>query len=253
MKCPKCGEHSQDAWQPLQTMLPRKVMPLVGEVGLGEMFEQALPISDDTGREFLKLDWMRCGDEACMQTVVRCHETTVRWAGHVPIQHTETRFLYPSSSTRDSAPPEVPESMRRDYDEAGAILDLSHRMSAVLARKVVSDILKKYANRDENRLTNQIDKFLEQAGLPSAISSGLHHVREAADMSAHTQEEETDDGRAVIDIDREEAEWTLDFVQRLFDYLIIQPARDDAIKARIEDKSARAGRRPFGRRGQDKD
>jgi hypothetical protein len=32
-------------------------------------------------------------------------------------------------------------------------------------------------------------------------------------------------------------------VDRMFDYFIVQPAKDEAIKARIEDKSVRAGRK----------
>ena len=68
-------------------------------------------------------------------------------------------------------------------------------------------------------------------------------------MSAHTQEDseaqQSDQAAepAVVEIDHDEAEWTLDFVERLFDYFIVQPEKDKEIKARIEDKGARAGRK----------
>jgi len=251
MKCPRCGQHTTDAWKPLQTNIPRPAEEFRGggEMSLASMFIDTLPLGD-SGREFIKFDWMRCEDEACLQTVVRVHETTVNWVSNIPLQHSETRNLYPSASSRDPAPLGVPDSMRKDYDEAGAILELSPRMASVLARKIVSDLLKKYAKRDEKRLTAQIDSYLAQPGIPSWITSGLHHVREAADMSAHTQEdqsEDQEDAGTVIEIDREEAEWTLDFVLRLFDHFILGPAKDAEIQARIEDKSRRAGRRPFGR------
>lgn len=254
MKCPRCGDNTKDDWKPLQTNLPANPDDQLarGEIGVVGLFEQALPLGDNK-REYLKFDWMRCEVEGCHQTVVRVHEHTTIWHANVPIQHTETRNVYPSASSREAAPVGVPDSMRKDYDEAGTILDLSPRMAAVLARKIVSDLLKKYAKRDEKRLTAQIDNYLALPGIPSWISSGLHHVREAADMSAHTQEEhsadsESDESEAiVIEIDRDEAEWTLDFVLRLFDHFILGPAKDAEIQARIEDKSRRAGRRSFGR------
>lgn len=247
MRCPRCGDNTQDAWKPLQTMeAPRK--DRFGEISPGELFERSVPLGDND-YAYLTLDWMRCEGEECLQTVIRVHETTVL-DGYPPSQVTNTRFLYPTiSGSRAPAPLGVPEDMQRDYNEAGAILDHSHRMSAVLARKIVGDLLKRYAGRDEKRLTSQIEHYIAQPGVPGWLSSGLHHVREAADMAAHTQEEDGAEELIVIDIDSEEAEWTLDFVERMFDHFIIAPAKDEAIKSRIEAKSSRAGRRPFGKRG----
>ena len=127
-------------------------------------------------------------------------------------------------------------------------------MAAVLARKIVADLLKRYANCPQQRLTVQIDTFLGQPGHPSVVTKGMHHVREAADMSAHTQEEQGAETQEyedfIIEISREEAEWTLDFVVRLFDYFVVQPHEDETIMEGIEDKSRRAGRRPLSGDGE---
>jgi hypothetical protein len=106
----------------------------------------------------------------------------------------------------------------------------------------VGDLLKKYAGKDAKRLTAQIDSFTKESGHPSSLTSNLHHFREVGDFGAHTQE---DENASIIDVDREEAEWTLDLVDRLFDYFIVQPAKDEAIKGRLDAKIERAGRKPL--------
>lgn len=233
MRCPVCGVHSPPAWSLYQTHVDG------GWIG-------SLRAAEEARRE-VTADWMRCANEDCQQLIVRVHEHWQQFHNNVPFQHTDTWIARPRFGEAirpiDAL---VGEPFRKDYAEASAILDLSHRMSAVLARKIVSDLLRKYAGREEKRLTAQIDTYVAEPGHPSAITSGLHHVREAADMSAHTMEEpDTSEEPVVVEIDREEAEWTLDFVDRLFDHFIVQPAKDDAIKARIEEKGARAGRRPL--------
>jgi hypothetical protein len=60
-----------------------------------------------------------------------------------------------------------------------------------------------------------------------------------------TQEDKDSSEPAIIDVDREEAEWTLDLVDRLFDYFILQPAKDKAIKQKLDSKIKRAGRTPL--------
>lgn len=234
MKCPVCGEHTPPSWHPFQTHMASGLI-------------HALKAGKDDVQEDVSVDWMRCGNEECEQLVVRMQERQVEFVGNIPIEHRDSWLARPRfGQAQRPIDALIPEPFRKDYAEAGAILDLSHRMSAVLARKIVSDLLRKYAGRSEKRLTAQIDAYVTEPGHPGAITSGLHHVREAADMSAHTMEEpDTSEEPAVIEIDREEAEWTLDFVDRLFVHFIVQPAKDAAIKARIEEKGARAGRRPL--------
>lgn len=58
----------------------------------------------------------------------------------------ETWYVLPrfGSSVR-LIDPTVPDPYRRDYEEATAILDVSPRMSAVLSRRLLADLLEEYA------------------------------------------------------------------------------------------------------------
>jgi hypothetical protein len=70
----------------------------------------------------------------------------------------------------------------------------------------------------------------------------MHRFREVANFGAHT----TTSGQGeVIPIDRAEAEWTLDLVERLFDYLIVTPATDKKMREAIDEKIKAASRKPI--------
>ena len=120
------------------------------------------------------------------------------------------------------------------YQEAASILDESPRACAILARRVMTDLLKKYAGRSEHGLTDRINKFDKDTSYPSTLRDNLlQYGREIGDFAAHTQE---DDQANIVDVGPAEAEWTLDLVERLFEYFIISPARDAEIKAKMDKK-----------------
>ena len=132
--------------------------------------------------------------------------------------------------------------MARDFGEAAAILDISHRMSAVLARRILADVLEKYAGLDDYGLTKRIERFVNDTNRPAQLRLNLHHLREIADFSAHTQ---MDDQLTPLDVTQEEAEWTLDVVERLFDYFIVGPERDKNLREGMDAKIGKANRKPI--------
>jgi hypothetical protein len=121
-------------------------------------------------------------------------------------------------------------------------------MSAVLARRIVGDVLKDFAGKSQWSLTARIRSFIADGKHPSSLTDNLEHLREIADFGAHTQEaeQESEGGEmetVIIDADRDDAEWTLDLVDGLFDYLIVRPQKDEAMKAKWDKNIQRAGRK----------
>jgi hypothetical protein len=191
--------------------------------------------------------WLRCLE--CNHVLVRftqVRQQPVRdklprdW----PQLSADTWLVVPRRSTRpvhaevDKAIPQ----QAQYYRQAATILDESPIASAVLARRVLADLLKKYASRKEFGLADRIDKFNEDTSHPSGLRENLHHFREIANFGAHTQE---DDQTNIVDIDHDEAEWTLDLVNRLFDYFIVTPARDKEMRNKMDKKIDAAGRKPI--------
>jgi hypothetical protein len=206
-------------------------------------------------RGWVEIDWMICGNPECGELVIRMHETrpTGLWLegeeGRTRDTTTESWWIRPRFGSRP-LPKEVEEPFRTDYAEAAALLDVSPRMAAVLARRIVGDLLKKYANAKHWSLAARIRSFVAESGHPSGLTSNLEHLREIADFGAHTQEVELEreDGELevlIIDADRVDAEWTLDLIDRMFDYFIVQPARDEAMKSKWDDHISKTGRKPL--------
>lgn len=235
MKCPTCGENTPDAWEPLWRQAERGGQ--IHAINRGT-----------TGLVSISLDYMQCANPRCQEAVIRVHQTL---SGGLAAKTRSERgpelwYACPRGSSR-RVDPRVPEPFRRDYNEAAAILGLSPRMSAVLSRRIMGDLLKAYAGKDHFSLTARIDSFTSESGRPSTLTDNLHHFREIADFGAHTQEDQEAAGEvsAIIDVDREEAEWTLDLVDRLFDYFIVTPAKDEAVRRKMDEKIEKAGRKPL--------
>jgi hypothetical protein len=148
-------------------------------------------------------------------------------------------FARPRGVTR-LLDPLVPDPFRTDYVEAASILDLSPRMSAVLSRRILGDLLEKYAGQTQFSLASRIDKFIADPAQPGYIKENLHHFREIADFGAHTQKDEQQE---IIDVNRDEAEWTLDILDSLFDHFIVAPERNRAIREAMDKKIKAAGRK----------
>lgn len=237
MQCPRCGVLSADAWLVFQTYVQHQGIR-------GATTTTTL----QRGREYhyspvVTFDWMRCVDEECSQLVVRVHETEYEWVGEGtlsgPIEHTETYPLYPRGGVSRRLDAAVPDRFRKDYTEAAAIIDLSPRMSAVLARRILGDLLRLHGKTKSKYLTPQIDEFNKNKSHPRRLRDNLHHFREVSDFCAHTQE--SDEGE-IIDVSREEAEWTLDITDRLFEYFIIERHRDLQMREAMDEKGKKAGR-----------
>jgi hypothetical protein len=189
----------------------------------------------------LSMAWMHCANEECGELIVRADEHGVEDAAGAPIIEARSWLARPqwSSSGRrvDSL---VPEPFRTDYQEAAAILDVSARMSAVMSRRVLADLLEKYAGLTQFSLEARIDAFIADTANPVAVRENLHHFREGANFGAHTQK---DDQAEVIDVGRDDAEWMLDLLDRLFEHFIVTPERDKAMRKKMDERIKAVGRK----------
>ena len=124
-------------------------------------------------------------------------------------------------------------------------------MSAVLSRRLLADLLEKYANLNQYSLAQRIDGFIKDTRHPLWIRQNLHYLREVGDFGAHTQQDKTaapansqpSADPIIINVDKAEAEWTLKNIGDLFEYFIIAPQKDKEMRAAIDKKLADASRK----------
>jgi hypothetical protein len=219
MKCPTCGDRTADVWSPL---MPQQM---------------GAPDNQSVG-----LSYMRCANEACGELIIRgVTSRLVGRAGEPAQRIAETWPAYPRRSQRQ-VDPLVPAELSEDYEQAAATLDLSPGLSAVMSRSILADLLDQYASLDDFSLAKRIDAFRADTAHPSGLRDGLHHFREIGDFGAHKQKNDVDQ---IIPVERSDAEWMLDVLDRMFDYFIIGPERDKQLRAKWDQNIADADREPI--------
>lgn len=237
MKCPRCRERTPDAWE--------RVIISVASSPYTKAFD--LVPFEGAERRTLQLDWMYCANEECRQLVVRGNESSFRRdpsGDPIPSVRTDTWIAYPRHSARalDPLVAEEAPDLAADFAEASSILEISPRMSAVLSRSILADLLERYANLTAYGVAERVDKFRGDDKHPSALREHMHHFREIADFGAHTQRNDQDE---IIEVDLAAATWMLDYLERLFDYLIVGPAKDREIARQWDKNLEDAERRPI--------
>jgi hypothetical protein len=235
MKCPTCGENTPDAWTDFQAVKKAQ------KGGYTRMLN--LPSGTGPRQRTVSLDWMHCANLTCQQLVIRMHDNFTVYDGSTPLGNTTEAFLVrPRAAVPHSFAGDIPEDLLRDYVEAVLILQASPRMSAVLSRRILADLLERYAGLTDFGLKDRIDKFVKDTSHPYSLRENLGHLVEMGNFGAHTQ---TNDQAEVVDVSAEEAEWTIGLVERLFDYFILTPQRDKKMREQFDKKLEEAKRKPI--------
>jgi hypothetical protein len=186
---------------------------------------------------------MRCANEECKQVVVEVNYERRYMAESTGVGHVRSWLAVPQYPRGKPLPDDVRENYRKDYREAAAIIDRSPRASAVLSRRLLADLLEEYAGRKEFNLETRIDRFNEETSRPYELRKNLHYLREIGNF-IHTQRDK-DDQASIVDVTKEEAEWTLRVIEDLFDYFIITPSRNAKMRSAIDMKLDRVDRKPI--------
>jgi hypothetical protein len=154
-------------------------------------------------------------------------------------------MAYPRTTQRKPTPPEVPDEIKQDYEEACRVLSHSNKASAALSRRCLQAILrsKGYAQRN---LAQQIETLLGEQDPAEVIPTGLREtvdvIRNFGNFSAHPVTDQTT--LQIIDVDPGEAEWCLEILEDIFDHYYVKPARAKARKASLHAKLTAAGKPP---------
>lgn len=234
IQCPYCSHHIPGFWDGLYR-LDQNNNP---QPGFSRYLEEQRFI------EQYEVDWMACFNSECGQIIVRIKKSVSEQRSGFEMLHEEWLAI-PRRRAARPIDPLIPEEFSKPYIKASLILEDAPDMSGILSRRILADLLKKYANRPEKNLSNQIDAFLKETAHPSRVKENLHHLREIGNFAAHTQTDSATD--EIIDVSPDEAEWTLNVLDGLFDYFIVGPERDKQRRASFDAKIKKAGRDPLAK------
>jgi hypothetical protein len=237
MKCPFCKENTPELWQSLFVVTDWKGQTLPK----AHVSIDMTPADDRFINVTIWVRWLVCPNPNCREIIVQIRRVRVIRRGVlIPgFKNEDEWFAVPQRVAPRSIDPLISDPYRRDYLEAALILDDSPRMSSILSRRILADLLEQFAGRSEYKLEDRIDNFIADTKHPSNIKDNLHHLRDIANFGAHTKTNKITG--EIIEVDRDEAEWTLEVVDGLFDYFIVGPAKDKERRAKWDEKRALTG------------
>jgi len=162
---------------------------------------------------------VRCPDPACNKTTVYLSKYLQEMTFDTPsrkiwewIFH-ESEMLYPHG-VFNHYPDYVPEPIRKDYEEAATISQLSPKASAALIRRALQGMIKhKWPAIKLPKLFDQINALNEK--VPAHQREALHGIRKIGNVGAHMN-----DPGAIADQDSPITVDDADNLIKLLEYLI---------------------------------
>lgn len=90
----------------------------------------------------------------------------------------------------------------------------------------------------ERDLSNQIDKAIKQ--LPTRIAENLDAIRQIGNYAVHPIKSKSTG--TIVDVEPEEANWTLDVLEDLFDYYYVMPKKAEERRNKLNAKLKEIGK-----------
>jgi hypothetical protein len=183
---------------------------------------------------------------ACQQAIIKLRKLEiVNKQGTVQHQKVSEFVAYPRNTFRKPSPQEVPPTIKEDYEQACAVLSISEKASAALARRCLQAILRAHGY-PQHDLAKQIEAVLKESdpakAIPTSLRTTVDAIRNFGNFSAHPITDQTT--LQVIDVETGEAEWCLEILEEMFDHYYVKPAQAALRKAALDAKLAAAGKPP---------
>ena len=199
--CPHCGALAHQYWYSLladSLSARRRKLPsilsadMLGALRLergnqgGPFFSLEDPSLFPTGRSFEEFKELKFLCHMFLSECFSCGAISI-WV--------EDKLIYPKSGEALPANPDLPDDIRRDYDEASTILDLSPRGAAALLRLAIQKLCKELGQPGKN--INEDIGALVAKGLDPDVQKALDIVRVIGNEAVHPGQIDLRDDRAT--------------------------------------------------------
>lgn len=148
-----------------------------------------------------------------------------------------SNLIRPKSSNRPPCPKEVPSEFTSDYTEACLVIDNSPKASAALSRRCLQNIIHEQLGIKKRDLDKEIQEVINNKLFPSDILESIDAVRNIGNFASHPIKS-TSSGE-IVSVEPNEAEWNLDVLEMIFDFLFVRPAliqkKREALNAKLKD------------------
>ncbi len=229
MKCPHCGEHFT-----------------------ASLREYSIPETEgagETGKGF-RIIWTKCDNFGCQRLIIKFHQgQAIRLSqGHISWEKEKDikiKMIHPPTAMR-SLPLEIRDKYGEDFNEACLILADSPKASAALSRRCLQNFLREELKVKKSDLSSEIQEILDKKILPSHLADSIDAIRNIGNFGAHPIKSKSTG--EIVAVEPGEAEWDLDVLEMLFDFIIIQPLMAEKRRAALDAKLKDAGKPPMKKR-----
>lgn len=153
----------------------------------------------------------------------------------------DSRYIFPKAIQNQPLPVEVDDPVVvSDYTEAGLVLTDSPKSSAALTRRCLQYILREKVGTTKRDLADQIQEVIDGKLLPTDIAESLDSVRNIGNFAAHSQKSKATG--EIVDVEPHEAEWNMETLYELIDYIYVRPVRFQRKKENFNDKLREVGK-----------
>ncbi|SEA39845.1 protein of unknown function [Thiothrix caldifontis] len=135
---------------------------------------------------------------------------------------TSTEIIYPQNKSI-KINQEVPDDYRDDFLEAHAASDYSAKASAALSRRLLQKIFREKLGIKKRDLSQEIEEFVSNAHAPSYLTDAVDAIRQIGNFAAHPIKYEN--SGEIVEVESGEAEWLLEVLESLFDFVFVQPTK----------------------------
>lgn len=212
------------------------------QVEINESFKEDY-LGDYENRNHYSIYSMQCPNKDCGRLILKLanveRKHTIGMLDCTERIKTEN-IIYPLSSGRTPAAPEVDSKFADDYNEACLVLPFSPKASAALSRRCLQNIIRMKENIKKKNLMLEIDELVSLNKLPSFLSENLQTIRGFGNIAAHGMEDQV--SGQILDVEPEEADFLLDILELMFDFYFVQPAKAAKIRASLNQKLTSAGK-----------
>lgn len=214
MKCPHCLVEFHDN---------------VGQILIGSDIEGSYEIKTRT-----------C--PSCQKIILHLTQFTYEingFTGHMGQVKTDisSRLIRPKLANRPPCPAEVPANFATDYSEACLVLDDSPKASAALSRRCLQNIIHDHLGIKKRDLNLEIQEVIDKNLFPSDILESVDAIRNIGNFAAHPIKSSS--SGEIVEVEPNEADWNLDVLEMMFDYLFVRPVlvkkKRDALNAKLKD------------------
>jgi hypothetical protein len=151
--------------------------------------------------------------------------------------------IYPCSKNPRPLPIEVPDPYRSPFSEACGVLSISPKASAAISRRLLQQVLREELKIVHRTLDQEIAEFIAQPNVPTHLAGAVDAIRTVGNFAAHPIKN-TNTGE-ILEVEPSEAQWLIDVIESLFDFVFVQPKQLAAKRAALNQKLAAAGKPPI--------